>query len=133
MLDWEWFPDPYPSSFLVYYCFIRAGNTCRNFDEHNGSKMSNRTGSYPTTESHEHSLHRLTKGGIQSKWINNTNTRNNEASGWDPVWILFHDNYYTNKRCRLSAAGYSIRTSETFYLYEYNVAPPRVVPGRVLP
>jgi len=65
---------------------------------------------------------------------NNTNIgNNNEASGWDPVWILFHDDYDTNLKHGNYGCKTGIERRKSFYLYEYYVAPPRVVPGRVLP
>ena len=107
----------YPSSFFMVLLFYSgAGITCGYFDEHNGSKRSNCTGSYPATKSHEHSLHRTTKGGIQSEWNNGVDTFSRR--------LLYYGSIRTSEIFLLWAC----RTGRTAY-----VAPPWVSPRRVLP
>ena len=88
--DWNWFSDHYPSSFFAYYLFHGERISYWHSDvapreplaivAYTGPRQyGTYQGWYP----------------IDTERNNNTNIGNNEASGWDPMWILFHDDYYT--------------------------------------
>ena len=79
-----------------------AGKLTDHYDPRNktvnlsASVYSQRNAASAAVATHCHYIVGTSVVSKQSGRDNNTNIgNNNEASGWDPVWILFHDDYYT--------------------------------------
>ena len=125
MHDRDWCPVIYyPSSFFWYYC-ERVSHAGISMTMPRAARVYIRLPNTPSLPQLEDLLpsngNCIGRPRVVSN--NNTNIGNNEASGWDPLWILFHDDYYTNPGMRYIHThthiryAASIRTSEIFLLW----------------
>ena len=115
---------------------IHRADIVPEFDDHNGSKTLTTVWAHtPRPQPHFPRFGTRVVSNRNSNRNNNTNIGNNEALGGGGGGAVYtFSRRLENKQKRTTNPWTTVfKRRKSFYLYEYNVAPPRVLPGRVLP